>query len=582
MQKTRDGGYIFAGGSNSNDGNVSGNHGNQDCWIAKVDSQGNLNWQKSYGGSGFERVECIRTTIDSGYIACGENRSNNGDVFGHHGPALFDDYWIIKLDSIGNLVWQKCLGGSTSDVCFGIEQTTDSGYIVVGYSQSTNGDVTGNHGNYDCWLVKLDKTGNIQWQKSYGGSDFDVGYKVQQTTDGGYIICGSSFSTDGDVIGGYAGRTAWIIKIDNVGNIQWQKSYGSKSSLIVEDEFFDVRQTMDGGYILAGRCEINGVDITGTHGGVDAWIVKLDIAGNLVWQRPVGGTNDEYALSIFQATDGGYIAGCSSMSSDFDVSGNHGMQDLWIVKLSSSGSLEWQKSLGGSAIEAIGEIYATSDNGLIVTGFTSSNNDGDVGPNHGLNDTWLLKLGPAGTVPVTLSNFDALLNSKSVFCNWKTMQEINSNHFTIERSSDAINYIDIGRVIASGNSSTPIQYSFIDQSPFSTRNEYLYYRLKIVNNDGSFAYSNTVRVKLKYNPSLTIYPNPVSDQLLVSFNSLTSEKAVITISDQIGRRIFEQEILIRRGNNSFALSTSRLALGVYYLSLTGREKRSIRFIKTIH
>jgi hypothetical protein len=209
IQQTFDGGYIAAGKTQSNDGDVSGNHGGDDIWVVKIDSSGNIRWQKSLGGSDYEFTSSpIQQTSDGGYIVAGVSESNDGDVTGHHydyvNNIYSDDYWVVKLDTIGNIQWQKCLGGSFSNGACSIQQTSDGGYIVAGASSSNDGDVTGNHGNMDYWLVKLNNSGNIQWQKSLGGlgDDFDV-FSVRQTYDKGYIVSGLSESNDGDVSGNH-------------------------------------------------------------------------------------------------------------------------------------------------------------------------------------------------------------------------------------------------------------------------------------------------------------------------------------------------------------------------------------------
>ena len=144
-----------------------------------------VDWQKTYGGSGFDGATSIGQTADNGYIVAGTSNSNDGDVTGNHGN---DDYWITKINPTGNVEWQKSLGGNQNDRPNGIQQTQDGGYIVAGSSTSNNGDVSGNHGNSDFWVVKLNSVGNITWQKSLGGSDLDIGRSIQQTSDGGYIV----------------------------------------------------------------------------------------------------------------------------------------------------------------------------------------------------------------------------------------------------------------------------------------------------------------------------------------------------------------------------------------------------------
>ncbi|MCK9447722.1 MAG: T9SS type A sorting domain-containing protein [Bacteroidales bacterium] len=389
IQQTSDGGYIVAGYSSSNDGDVSGNHGESDYWIVKLDDSGSVQWQKSLGGTGEDVATSIQQTSDGGYIVAGYSYSNDGDVSGNHG---FNDYWVVKLNYSGNIQWQKSLGGSHRDYAFSIQQTTDGGYIVAGYSYSNNGDVNGNHGSFDYWIVKLDDIGNIQWQKCLGGSDFDFAYSIQQTTDEGYIVAGYSWSNDGDVSGNRGNADYWIVKLDNIGNIQWQKSLGGNS---IEYANF-IQQTSDGGYIVAGLSDSNDGDVSGNHGGYsDYWIVKLDKIGNIQWQKSLGGGDWDYATSIQQTTDGGYIVVGESTSNDGDVSGNNGDYDYWIVKLDDIGNIEWQKSLGGSNFDLARSIQQTTDGGYIVAGYSYSN-DGDVSGNHGNSDYWIVKL--TGTV----------------------------------------------------------------------------------------------------------------------------------------------------------------------------------------
>jgi hypothetical protein len=386
IQQTSDGGYIAAGGSSSNDGDVTGSNGAADYWIVKLDATGNMTWQKSLGGSGEDYAHSIKQTTDGGYIVAGQSGSNDGDVTGNHGEH---DYWIVKLDSTGNITWQKSLGGSSYDVAHSIQQTSDGGYIVAGESRSNDGDVTGNQGGRDYWIVKLDATGNITWQKSLGGYGEDDAHSIKQTTDGGYIVAGGSSSNDGDVTGNQGDMDYWIVKLDATGNITWQKSLGGSSYDV--PGFHSIQQTSDGGYIVAGISGSNDGDVTGNHGCRDYWIVKLDATGNITWQKSLGGSYFDGALSIQQTTGGGYIVAGVSESNDGDVTGNQGGRDYWIVKLDNTGNTTWQKSLGGYGFENNTSIQQTTDGGYIVAG-SSSSNDGDVTGNHGYSDYWIVKL----------------------------------------------------------------------------------------------------------------------------------------------------------------------------------------------
>lgn len=386
IQQTAGGGYIVAGLSYSNDGDVSGNHGLVDYWIVKLNNTGNIQWQKSLGGSNLDSAQSIQQTTDGGYIIAGISYSNDGDVTGNHGNV---DYWIVKLNSQGNITWQKSLGGSGIDRAWSIQQTADGGYIVAGYSNSNDGGVTGNHGYFDYWVVKLDSAGSIVWEKSLGGTLYDVAHSIFQTSDGGYVVAGESYSNDGDVTGNHGSGDYWVVKLDHTGDIQWQKSLGGSD----RDVAHSIRQTADGGYIVAGGSESNDGGVTGNQGDRDYWIVKLNNAGDIQWQKSLGGSGSDTAKSIQQTADGGYIVAGYSESNDGDVSGNHGGRDYWIVKLNDTGDIQWQKSLGGSGDDWATSIQETIDGGYIIAG-ESYSNDGDVTGNHGYSDYWVVKLYP--------------------------------------------------------------------------------------------------------------------------------------------------------------------------------------------
>ncbi len=220
IEQTSDGGYIMAGYCHGDGGNVSGSHGSTDCWVVKLNAAGNVQWQKCLGGSDREGANSIKQTYDGGYVMAGYSVSNDGDVSGNHGglggPGL--DYWIVKLSSTGSIQWQKCLGGSGTEEAKSILQTTDGGYLTVGQTNSNDGDVTGYHNSNfayaeDCWIVKLDSTGNMQWQKCMGGNEIDQANNIQLTMDGGYIMAGQTVSNDGDVSGNHGSSDYWIVKL---------------------------------------------------------------------------------------------------------------------------------------------------------------------------------------------------------------------------------------------------------------------------------------------------------------------------------------------------------------------------------
>jgi hypothetical protein len=326
IQQTADGGFVAIGYSGSNDGDAKGNHGGKDMWVVKLSDSGALEWQKSLGGSGNEEGRSIQQTADGGFVAIGESGSNDGDAKGNHGGK---DMWVVKLSDSGALEWQKSLGGSGDEEGDAIQQAADGGYIAVGFSDSDDGDVSGNHGEIDAWLVKLTGSGALEWQKSLGGGGMDNGRSVQQTADGGYVVIGDSYSNDGDSKGNHGGKDMWVVKLSDSGALEWQKSLGGGGY----EEGYAIQQTADGGFIAVGLTFSNDGDVSGNHGETDAWLVKLTGGGELEWQKSLGGSWLDAAASVQQTADGGFIAVGLSYSNDGDASGNHGDMDVWVVKL---------------------------------------------------------------------------------------------------------------------------------------------------------------------------------------------------------------------------------------------------------
>jgi hypothetical protein len=384
IQQTNDGGYIAVGDSNSNDGDVAKNNGNSDVWVLKIDGKGEISWIKSMGGSLNDYAYSIQQTNEGGYIMAGYSYSNNGDVSGNHGGC---DAWVVKLNSSGSISWRKCLGGSGDDYAYSIQQTSEGGYIVAGSSFSNSGVVTGNHGGGDAWIVKLNDSGSISWNKSLGGSGDDYAKGIQQTSDGGYIVSNTSYSNSGDVTGNHGKYDVWIVKLNDSGVISWSKCLGGSGS----DYANGIQKTSDGGYFIVGYSDSLDGDVSGNHGLHDGWIVKLNDSGSISWSKSLGGSGDDYANGIQKTSEGGYIIAGNSSSNDGDVAGSHGLDDGWVVKLDSSGAISWTKCLGGNDNDIAFCIQQTSDGGYIAAGNSYSNN-GDITGNHGDSDGYIIKL----------------------------------------------------------------------------------------------------------------------------------------------------------------------------------------------
>ena len=399
IKQTPDGGYIVIGGTTSNDGNVSGLHGTAyDIWVFKTNAAGNLVWQNTLGGIGGDYGYEIYLTPDGGYLVAGTSSSNDGDVTGHHGVSTSPDIWLAKLNNSGELIWQKSLGGNGGEVINDLIFTDDGGYIFAGRTHSVNsGDVVGGHSIFsdDIWIVKTDSTGNIIWQKVYGGTEDEIAYAMLETADGGFIVAGQANSTDFDVSGNHGEDDIWILRLNNTGDLLWQKSLGGT----FDDQALDMCKTYDNNFIISASSKSNDDDVSGHHGlniTTDYWILKIDSLANIIWQKSFGGTENETPTDIEMTLAGDYIISGGSFSSDGDISAHYGSTlyaDYWILKIDNDGNLLWEHSYGGTNYDYASSLVPTADLGLIVCGQTQST-DMDVTYNHGVNDVWLIKFLP--------------------------------------------------------------------------------------------------------------------------------------------------------------------------------------------
>ncbi len=441
--KTSDGGYITTTSTTSTDGDMSDNHGSYDILVIKFKNNGTVEWQKCYGGSNYDGASSIIQTKDGGYIIAGQTGSTDGDVIGNHNSNS-RDMWILKIASNGKIEWQKCLGGSNYDQANGIIEISD-GYIIGGSTSSTNGDVK-NHTNslsssYDYWVLKINKTGDIIWEKCYGGSDDEVLNSIKLTSDSGFILNGSSRSKNGNVTKNEGEQDYWIVKLNSIGEIEWQKSFGGKDM----DLGTDAIQTSTGDYIVTGYAGSgNSGDITDSKGNGDAWVIKLNSSGNLIWKKSFGGSGGDFLYTVIETIDGGYALAGDTTSNDGDVTGNHSeyFLDAWVIKLSTNGNIEWSKSFGGSQDDTATTILEIGNENFLFIG-RSSSNDGDVTNNYGREDIWLVNIGNNLTVPKNTinKNFSFYPNPTKDFINLKIDSAVvDSSYQLYDSSSKLIKY----------------------------------------------------------------------------------------------------------------------------------------------
>ena len=384
-----DGNYFVTGRTASSDFDIFGYHGGYDIFVAKLNIYGSVLWKKTIGGSNVDVSYTVLALEDGGCIIGGTTRSDNHDVVGFHGGL--GDGWVFRLSSSGNFVWQKTYGGIDMENINHTISTSDGGYLMVGSSSIPNGDVTENLGGIDYWVIKTDEVGNVIWQHSYGGSSEDIAYYASETSDGGYIVTGNTFSNDGFVTNNKGNIDIWTLKLTVDGQFEWGISLGGEGA-----EFATFVQETDDGYIIGGMTgsSDNG-DVQGYHGNLDIWAVKINLEREIVWQRPIGGSNPDHAGQFVLLDDGSCIIVGEVQSNDGDIEDNNGGADLALVKVSPDGELLWQQTFGGTQPEFGYAIDRTSDNGFIVGGYAWSTNGDLAGmTNRGKNDFWILKLSP--------------------------------------------------------------------------------------------------------------------------------------------------------------------------------------------
>ncbi len=399
IEPTTDGGYIVGGATTSNiggDKTVAHFGGYHDGWVLKLDASGSISWQIDLGGNSDDHLNSIQQTSDGGYIVgitAASSISGNKTENSNGGY----DYWIVKLNATGSIVWQHTIGSINTDTQTKISQTSDGGYIISGMAFADAGaDKSDNAiGNFDYWIVKINAFGSVVWDNTIGGTDYDSYPEIKQTSDGGYILAGLSRSG----VGGNKTEPSlgnddlWVLKLNSSGNIVWQNTIGGSGL----EYFGDIAQTSDGGYLLGGSSDsgISGDKTVASYGGMDYWVLKLNASGNIIWQNNYGGTYDDRLAAVEVLANGNYALGGSSGSgiSGNKTVGNQGANDYWLVTIDNSGNLINQVGSGGFYSENLFDIGENTDGSLILAGTSSSGAGGDKSePSQGSSDYWVVNI----------------------------------------------------------------------------------------------------------------------------------------------------------------------------------------------
>ncbi len=398
IQATSDDNYIVFGNSFSSDGDLEENNGESDIWLMKIDTLGTILWSESYGGSDKEHPSGIIETNEGGFIVLGQSSSMDGDITNYYGD---EDIWIFKVDEMGEIIWSKNYGGSGFDSATSIIKDEDDGFIVAGYTFSNDGDISEAKGGADIWLFNINETGDLIWEKVYGGTDNEFDPDILLTNGGGLILLGISGSLDGDIGGNIGGTDLWLVKLSSIGEIEWEKNYGGPSielnaSIVLTEN----------GYVLFGSSTIDDAD----NGlGYEYLAIRIDEEGNQLWEESYGGLANDFLSDAIAIPDESYIMAGRVGAIGADVSNIYVSSDIWIVKINTEGDIVWEKNYGGSEAESPGSILETPDGGLLVGGGTRSS-DIDLNQNYGLRDAWIFKL-----APFTTSTTNALIRDNTVF-----------------------------------------------------------------------------------------------------------------------------------------------------------------------
>ncbi len=395
--QTNDGGFINISNTESDDYDIPNNKGYKDIWLTKLNATGEIEWSKTYGGQNDDYAYSILQTSDSGFLFGGNTSSNDGDIDSNYYPGVHD-YWVIKTDNDGVIEWSRTYGGSKVDEGLFLTAVTDGGFIMVGNSNSIDGDLseTNNKGDkYDIWVIKIDKDGTIEWSKTYGGSEYEYVSSSVSTIDGGVVITALTESHDGDLesFGNKGAYDAWVVKLDKNGDKEWSKAIGG----VEADYAKSVVESSDGNFFVTGYSKSKDGDFSKLKdkGNEDLWLLKLDPNGNELWIKSFGGSKYDEPKSIIQTDDNELVIIGRSSSDDYDLEkpGNKGGGfDAWVLKLNLDGEVVWSNTFGGTRFEEANNVIQTSDGNYVFTGITRSEDMDLEGTIYrGSIDTWILR-----------------------------------------------------------------------------------------------------------------------------------------------------------------------------------------------
>lgn len=391
VKATTDGGYITAGYTQSNNGDIlEKTNTSFDFLISKFSSKNILEWQKTFGGSDDDRATAIVQTLDGGFAVLGFAKSTDIAVSENAGSK---DFWLLKLTSNGNLLWEKSFGFSGADYGTDLIETKEGGFLITGVLDVSASDGQGSakstatkHSGGDYWAIKTDNTGALEWSRFFGGSFTEVPLGVLETDAHNFVIVGSSDSKDFNISNNKGSYDFWIIKISTEGTLLWEKSFGGSEI----DEAKAITTTNDGNFIIVGDTRSTDKNVSKNNGAADIWVLKVSEEGTLLWEKTIGGTNFDVARAVSRTQDNGYLISGSSRSLDNGFE-NKGQNDALILKIDKNGNLLWKKTFGGSEIDFLYGVVELENTAIIAVG-ESNSSDQDILENKGFTDALIIQI----------------------------------------------------------------------------------------------------------------------------------------------------------------------------------------------
>lgn len=502
--------------------------------------------QACYGSADVDKATDIAET-ENGYIVIGEVPSDNGNISNYHGGY---DLWVLRIDTVGFIEWERCYGGSEYEIEGRIISDNEGNYYLCCWTASNDGDVqSGNHGGYDVWVVKINGDGGIIWEKCFGGSGTDETTNLKLLSNGNLLITCNTTSPDGDLPASYGYYDAWVFTVSPDGDIVKNEVFGND----LHNGIRSAIEAQDGGYFFTSETSSTNGMVNGTyHGGMlDVWAVKLDSNMNIEWQSLYGGSETDYgSFGLIELSDG-YLFLAQTDSNDGDVSGFHGgLKDIWAVRIDMVGIIIWQTCLGGSDYDVGGDLFQTEDGGFIIFGRTHSNN-GDVSGNHSwpeYSDIWMVKLDSDGEI--IWQQCYGGLNDEEV-------------SLGIIKKSD-FNWVIAGSFI----------YNTGDiDCTWQGLNDYWIFEIKDT--------TTGINEEISSGELIRVYPNPAKDYVVFEINDQSNfhntDDPIVTIFNYFGQVIKKPKIFI--SGNKLILDTRSYKPGVYFFTInSGELQRSGKLI----